>query len=228
MKISEMHLAERPRERLMAHGAQALTDAELLAVFLGTGRKGTSVIALAHELLEQFGGLSNLLNADYKALQKTSGLGSAKYCQLRASLELGHRYITEPLQRGPILSTSIATQHFLINKLRHQKREVFACLFLDSKNKLIAYEELFQGSINSATIHLRIIIERALSHPTMGIIFAHNHPSGDPQPSEADKMLTQNFIEVLSSLDISVKDHIIVGHAKTFSFAERGLITEIP
>ena len=222
MKITDLPLAERPRERLIAQGANALTDAELLAVFLRTGRKGTSAITLAHELLDQFGSLSNLLNADHTALCKTSGLGLAKYCQLRACLELSHRYTTEPLQRGPILTTTLATKHFLINKLRHQKREVFACLFLDSRNRLIAYEELFHGSINSANIHLRIIIERALTHPTVGLIFAHNHPSGDPTPSEADKTLTQDFIKALSPLDISVKDHIIVGNTEVFSFAEMG------
>jgi DNA repair protein RadC len=132
--------------------------------------------------------------------------------------------VQNTLQRGPLLTTTLATKHFLINKLRHHKREVFACLFLDSHNKLIAYEELFHGSVSSATIHLRVIIERALAHPTAGLIFAHNHPSGDPHPSDADKMLTQDFIKALSPLDLSVKDHIIVGHTEAFSFAEAGLM----
>jgi DNA repair protein RadC len=225
MKIADIPFSERPRERLITQGPQALTDAELLAIFLRTGRKGTSAIALAHELLNHFGSLSNLLNADQKTLCKTSGLGIAKYCQLRACLELSHRYTTEPLQRGPLLTTTLATHRFLINKLRHQKREIFACLFLDSRNRLIAYEELFQGSINSANIHLRIIIERALAHPTTSLIFAHNHPSGDPTPSDADKALTHEFIHTFASLDISVKDHIIVGNTEVFSFIEGGLIS---
>lgn len=225
MKITDIPLAERPRERLISQGAHSLTDAELLAIFLRTGRKGSSAISLAHELLDQFGSLSNLLNADQTRLCKTSGLGLAKYCQLRACLELSHRYATEALNRGPLLTTSLSTKRFLINKLRHQKREVFACLFLDSRNRLIAYEELFHGSVNSADVHLRIIIERALSHPTASIIFAHNHPSGDPSPSEADKTITRNFIKVLNALDIAVKDHIIVGNTQTFSFTEGGLLT---
>jgi DNA repair protein RadC len=222
MKIADIPLDERPRERLLAYGAQALTDAELLAVFLRSGSRGKSAITLAHELLDSFGGLSNLLNAEQSAVCKFTGLGSAKYCQLRASLELSHRYTTEPLKRGPILTTTLATQKFLINKLRHQKHEVFACLFLDSRNHLLSYEELFHGTVNSANIHLRTIIERALAHPTVGIIFAHNHPSGDPTPSDADKSLTQDFIKALSVLDISVKDHIIVGNTTSFSFAEEG------
>lgn len=225
MKISDIPLSERPRERLIAYGAEALTDAELLAIFLRTGRRGTSSIALAHELLEQFGGLNNLLNADFNALRKTSGLGSAKFCQLRAGLELTLRYLQEPLQRGPTLSTTIATKQFLIRKMRHFKHETFAVLFLDSHNRLIAYEELFHGTVNSATIHLRIIIERALAHPTVGLIFAHNHPSGDPRPSQADKNLTREFIKALSPLDLVVKDHIIIGNSHAFSFAEEGVIT---
>ncbi len=224
MKISDIPLNERPRERLIAYGAEALTDAELLAIFLRTGRKGHSAIALAHELLEQFGGLNNLLNTDFKTLSKISGLGSAKFCQLRAGLELSLRYLQEPLQRGPSLSTAFATKQFLIRKMRHLKNETFAVLFLDSHNRLIAYEELFRGTVNSTTIHLRIIIERALTHPTVGLIFAHNHPSGDPTPSQADKNLTQEFIKALSPLDLSVKDHIIVGHSNAFSFAEESLI----
>lgn len=226
MRIADIPLDERPRERLIAYGAQALTDAELLAVFLRSGSRGKSAITLAHELLDRFGGLSNLLNAEQSAVCKISGLGVAKFCQLRASLELSHRYTTEPMHRGPILTTTMATQQFLINKLRHQKHEVFACLFLDSRNHLISYEELFHGSVNSANIHLRTIIERALAHPTVGIIFAHNHPSGDPAPSEADKTLTQDFIKALSALDISVKDHIIVGNTASFSFAEEGVLVE--
>lgn len=225
MKISDIPLNERPRERLIAYGAEALTDAELLAIFLRTGRRGTSSIALAHELLEQFGGLNNLLNADFALLCKTSGLGSAKFCQLRAGLELTLRYLQEPLQRGPTLSTTIATKQFLIRKMRHLKNETFAVLFIDSHNRLIAYEELFHGTVNSATIHLRIIIERALAHPTVGLIFAHNHPSGDPYPSQADKNLTQEFIKALSPLDLVVKDHIIIGNSNAFSFAEERLIT---
>lgn len=224
MKISDIPLSERPRERLLYQGAEALTDAELLAVFLRTGRKGASAISVAHELLDHFGSLSNLLNADQVVLCKTSGLGIAKFCQLRACLELIHRYTTEVLNRGPLLTTSLATKRFLINKLRHQKREIFACLFLDSRNRLIAYEELFQGSVNSADIHLRIIIERALRHPTASIIFAHNHPSGDPTPSESDKTITTNFIKVLNTLDIAVKDHIIVGNTEIFSFSEGELL----
>lgn len=225
MKISDIPLNERPRERLIAYGAEALTDAELLAIFLRTGRKGISSIALAHELLDKFGGLNNLLNADFRTLCNTSGLGSAKFCQLRAGLELSLRYLQEPLQRGPTLSTTIATKQFLIRKMRHLKNETFAVLFLDSHNRLIAYEELFQGTVNSTTIHLRIIIERALAHPTVGLIFAHNHPSGDPAPSQADKNLTHEFIKALAALELSVKDHIIIGHTTAFSFAEAGLIT---
>lgn len=224
MTLTDIPLPERPRERLLAHGPQALTNAELIAISLRNGRKGTSAVALAHELLDQFGGLVPLMTAEPHTLLKTRGLGTAKYCQLRAILELAHRYITEPLQHGPLLTSALATKLFLINKLRHQKHEIFACLFLDSRNQLIAYEELFQGGIHSTTIHLRTIIERALAHPTAGLIFAHNHPSGDPHPSPADCDLTQNFIRVLAPLDLSVKDHIIIGHTKAFSFAENGLI----
>jgi DNA repair protein RadC len=153
-------------------------------------------------------------------------LCAAKYCQLRASLELSHRYTTEPLQRGPILTSTLATQQFLINKLRHQKHEVFAYLFLDSRNHLLSYEELFHGTVNSAHTHLRTIIEGALAHPTVGTIFAHNHPFGDPAYSDADKTLTRDFITALSALDISVKDHIIVGNTASFSFAEEGVLME--
>ncbi len=226
MKITDMPLSLRPRERLMALGAHALTDAELLAVFLRSGVKNKSAVALAQDLLDKFGGLCYLLNADYSVLGKVSGLGVAKYCQLRACLELSQRYVTEPLQRGPLLASAIATKKFLINKLRHQKREVFACLFLDSRNRLISYEELFYGTISSANVHLRVIIERALAHPTAGVILAHNHPSGDPMPSGTDIKLTEDLVMALDLLDIVVKDHIIIGNTDSYSFAQASILPE--
>jgi DNA repair protein RadC len=216
--------AERPREKLLQQGAAALTDAELLAIFIRTGVKGRSAIDVARDLLRDFGGLRGLIDADAGSVCKCSGIGIAKYAQIRASLELFERYLLESLDRGDAISDPGKTRRFLKGKLRKYSREVFACMYLDNQHRLIKFEELFYGTIDGASVHAREVVKRALDHNAAAVIFAHNHPSGVAEPSQADRRITDRLKSALLLVDVRVLDHMVVGDREVISFAERGFL----
>ena len=224
MPISEWPVAERPREKLLLRGAEALSDAELLAIFLRTGVAGKTAVDLARELLAEFGSLRDLLTAKQEAFCSAPGLGKAKYAQLQAVLEMGRRYLAENMQRGEALSSSRDTKQYLQARLRDRREEVFCCLFLDNRHHILAFEELFNGTLNGATVYPREVIKRALEHNAAALIFAHNHPSGIAEPSHADKLLTSRLKEALALVDIRVLDHLVVGDGEVVSFSEQGLL----
>ena len=224
MAISDWPTTERPREKLLSLGPQALSDAELLAIFLRTGIAGCDAVELARQLMREYGGLRQLLQADRGRFCATRGLGDAKYAQLQAVLELGRRHLAENLMRSDVLKNPLATQRYLSARLRDYPNEVFACLFLDSRHRVISYEELFRGTIDGASVHPREVLRRALQHNAAAVILAHNHPSGIAEPSDADRRITARLKDALALVDIRVLDHIVVGDQTATSFAECGLI----
>jgi DNA repair protein RadC len=223
MAITDWPADERPREKLLLRGPGALTDAELLAIFIRTGVAGKTSVDLARELLERYGGLRELLSADRKSFCASAGLGQAKYALLQAVLEMGRRHLYETVKRGDVLTSPGATRSYLIVRLRDIPYEVFTCLFLDNRHRVIAYEELFRGTLDGASVHPREVIKRALHHNAAAVILAHNHPSGVAEPSQADERITRRLKEALSLVDIRVLDHMVIGD-EVVSFAERGLI----
>lgn len=223
MAITHWPAEERPREKLLARGADNLSDAELLAIFLRTGVKGKSAVDLARELLDQFGGLRALLRADQETFCAGKGLGEAKFVQLQAVLEIARRHLFESVRRGDPLSNPTETRNYLAMKLREYAFEVFAALFLDNRHRVIAFEELFRGTIDGASVHPREVVRRALHHNAAAVILAHNHPSGVAEPSQADRHITQRLKDALSLIDVRVLDHIVIGD-DTVSLAERGLL----
>jgi DNA repair protein RadC len=220
--IRDWPAAERPREKLIAHGPAALSDAELLAIFLRTGVNGKTAVDLARELLQAFGGLRPLLEADRRRFCDRHGLGTATYVQLQAVLEMARRHLQEQLQREDVLENPDSTRRYLASRLRHLPHEVFACLFLDTRHRVIAFEELFRGTIDGASVHPREVVKHALHHNAAALILAHNHPSGVAEPSRADIQLTRRLVDALALVDIRVLDHLIIGDAETVSLAERG------
>ncbi|MEK6750027.1 MAG: DNA repair protein RadC [Pseudomonadota bacterium] len=224
MAITDWPLEERPREKLLSRGPQALSDAELLAIFLRTGVTGKSAVDLARDLLSEFGSLRSLLNADRRQFCAGHGLGTAKYVQLQAVLEMGRRHLQETLQRSDALQNPDDTRRYLTARLRDYPYEVFACLYLDQRHRVIGFEELFRGTLDGAPVYPREVVKRALAHNAGAMIFAHNHPSGVAEPSRADEAVTQRLKNALSLVDIRVLDHIIVGDGSCVSFAERGLL----
>jgi DNA repair protein RadC len=224
MGINDWPADERPREKLLTRGASALTNAELLAIFLRTGTTGKSAVDLARELLSEFGSLKALLNADREQFCRGLGLGDAKYAQLQAVLEMARRHFSEILQTGDALTSPDITRAYLSTQLRGYTFEVFACLFLDNQHRVIQFEELFRGTIDQASVYPREVIKRALYHNAAAIIFAHNHPSGINEPSRADKLITEKLTQALALLEIRVLDHFIVGNGMPYSFAEHGLL----
>lgn len=224
MGIKQWPAGERPRERLLAQGAEVLSDAELLAIFLRTGLKGRSAVDLARDLLAEFGSLRALLAADRKRLCAARGLGDAKYCQLQAALEIARRFFAETVQRGASLTRPDQARELLVARLRDRPHEVFACLFLDNRHRVLHYSELFRGTIDGAAVHPREVVREALERGAAAVILAHNHPSGVAEPSAADQAITRRLREALNLVDIRVLDHIVVGDGETVSFADRGLI----
>ena len=223
MAITDWPEEERPREKLLAKGSAALSDAELLAIFLRTGIQGKTAVDLSRDLLAAFGGLRQLLNASQSAFCLHKGLGPAKYSQLQAVLEMGRRHLFEHVSRGQALSSPGDTRQFLLAQMRDFRREVFAALFLDQRHRVIRYEALFTGTIDGASVHPREVVKKALSYNAAAIIFAHNHPSGVAEPSMADERITQRLKEALLLVDVRVLDHFVVGD-DIVSFAERGLL----
>ena len=224
MSITEWPEEERPREKLLARGAHALTDAELLAIFLRTGVAGKSAVDLARDLLGELGGIKGLFRADEKGFCARKGLGKAKYAQLQAVLAMSRRYLEEEIQDRDLLTSPEATRAYFKARLHQYAREVFACLFLDNRHRVIRYEELFLGTIDGASVHPREVVRRALELNAAAVIFAHNHPSGVTEPSQADLQITQRLKDALALVDVRVLDHLIIGEGEAASLAELGLL----
>ncbi len=222
MSIKDWPQDERPREKLLAQGPQALSDAELLAIFLRTGCAGLSAVDLARQLLSTFGGLRPLLEASASSFCQGQGLGLAKFTQLQAVLEMSRRHLAAELKRGSVMQSPDNVRAFLTAQLRHLNHEVFAVLFLNSQHQLIAYEQLFTGTIDGAAVYPRELVKRVLHHNASAVILAHNHPSGHTQASAADRAITQKLQAALALLDVPVLDHLIVGEGASLSFAEQG------
>ena len=222
--ITEWPEDERPREKLLMRGAQALTDAELLAIFLRTGVTGKSAVDLAREMLTELRGFQGLFSADEARFCAIKGLGRAKFAQLQAVLEMSRRYTRNEMQRGDVLTSPDATRAFLKAQLYGNPGEVFACLFLDNRHRVLKYEALFHGTIDGASVHPREVVRRALEINAAAVIFAHNHPSGVAEPSQADLRITQRLKDALALVDVRVLDHFIIGDGAGTSMAERGLI----
>lgn len=224
MRITDWPSSERPREKLLARGPGVLSDAELLAIFLRTGVTGLSAVDLARSMLCEHGSLRALLEANQESFCATRGLGKAKYAQLQAVLEMARRYLGEELAARDILSDPAATKHYLQTQLSRKQHEVFAAIFLDTRNQVLAYEELFRGTLDGASVYPREVVKSALAHNAAAVIFAHNHPSGIAEPSRADRDITRRLSDALALVDIRVLDHFVVGYNQTSSFAERGWI----
>lgn len=222
MSIKDWPEGERPREKLLSRGAGALSDAELLAILLRTGVRGSSAVDVARDLLGQFGGLRPLLDADLADCGAANGLGPARFVQLKATLELGRRYLECRLARGDVLSSPEDTRQFLSARLRGYPHEVFACLFLDNRHRVVAFEEMFRGTIDGTSVHPREVVRRALALNAAALIVAHNHPSGVAEPSQADRSLTRRLHDSLALVDLRLLDHLVIGDGESVSFAERG------
>jgi DNA repair protein RadC len=213
---------ERPRERLRACGAQALSDAELLAVWLRTGVRGCSALDLARRLVGELGGLRGVLEAEPGRLLAVPGLGPVRALELQALAEIGRRQVTARLRRGDAVSSPAETRRYLAARLGGYGQEVFAALFMDNRHRLIHYEELFRGTIDGASVHPREVVKRALALNAAALIVAHNHPSGVAEPSRADRAITQRLREAMALVDVRLLDHIVIGDGESVSFAERG------
>jgi DNA repair protein RadC len=225
MTLKDLPPDARPREKLLARGAGALSDAELLALLLRTGTAGRGVLQMAQEVLDSFGGLAGLLHASADDLKRIKGLGgSAKRAELVAVLELARRALAEQLRSQPVFETPGAVKDYLQLQLGQRPHEVFAVLFLDSQHRLIALEELFRGTLSQTSVYPREVALRALHHHAAAVVLAHNHPSGSVQPSRADEVLTQTLKTALGLLDVRVLDHVIVGPGQALSMAEQGLL----
>jgi len=224
MAISDWPSGERPREKLLNKGPRALSEAELLAIVLRTGVAGKSAVDLGRDLLHQYGSLSSLFASDLERLLLTKGLGHAKAVQLQAVIELARRALEEQLEPGVNLNSPKAVRDFLRLALLRQDKEVFLGIFLDAQNRVLATEELSEGTLTQTSVFPREVVKRALRHNAAALIFAHNHPSGLAEPSRADELLTQALKQALTLVDVKVLDHFIVGGSRTMSFAERGLL----
>jgi DNA repair protein RadC len=224
MQITELPEQQRPREKLLHLGPETLTDAELLAIFLRTGVAGMNAIELAESLLKQTHSLHNLFNATQSEFSAIKGMGTAKYAQLQAVMELCKRYLKEPCLRETVFDSPDSVRKYLTMKLRGLGHEVFVVLYLDNQNRLIKDEVLFQGTINAASVYPREVVKAALKMNAASLILAHNHPSGIAEPSQADKLITKKLQQALNLIDVNVLDHLIVAGPSCVSFAERGLI----
>ena len=224
MPITDWPVAERPREKLLERGPQALSDAELLAIFLRTGCRGRTAVDLARDLLGEFGGLRPLLEADPTRFCRCAGLGPAKYAQLQAVLEMSRRHLWETLRRQATLASPADSTAYLSALLRDRPHEVFGCLYLDNRHRVLAFAELFRGTIDGASVHPREVVKEALAANAAAVILVHNHPSGVAEPSQADLALTRRLREALALVEIRVLDHLVVGDGETVSLASRGLL----
>lgn len=224
MSIKDWPATERPRERLLRLGAKHLSDAELLGILIGQGVRHYTAVDIARMALKNADGLVNLLSASPPHFMQHLGFGPAAYCQIQAALELGNRFFAIPLQQRNLLQTPEQTKRFLQSQLQHQSREVFVCLLLDTKCRLIHYQELFQGTVNRTQVHPREVVKLALQYNACGLIVAHNHPSGDPHPSEQDIALTQQLKAALALVEVVLWDHLIIAANGCLALSEYGLI----
>lgn len=222
MAITDWAAEDRPREKLLERGATALSDAELLAIFLRTGVQGCNAVELARQLLTEFGSLRAILTADQQKFCAAKGLGPAKFVQLQAVLEMSQRYLSEQLQRGDPLTSPDLVKRYLQIKLRDRHQEVFALLLLDNQHRVLQFCELFYGTIDAASVYPREIVRTVLKHNAAAVILCHNHPSGVAEPSNADRFITDRIISALKLIDVRVLDHMVIGDGHTASFAERG------
>jgi DNA repair protein RadC len=224
MSIRDWPEDERPREKLLLRGVAALSDAELLALFLGSGRRGRTAVDLGRDLIAEAAGLKPLLECDAATLATRPGVGPAMACRLHAALELGRRYLASDLQRPDALTHPAACADYLRARIAAFPYEVFVCLFLDNRHRVIACEELFRGSIDGASVHPREVVRRCLAHNAAAVVFAHNHPSGVAEPSQADRDITAELKKALAMIDVRVLDHFIIGSGVPTSLATRGLL----
>lgn len=224
MSIKDWPLDERPREKLLARGASALTDAELLAVLLRFGTARRTALDNARDILQCFGSLRKLIASDRERFCAQPGLGLARFAELQAALEIARRQYAEDLRSGPVLTAPRTTRDFLFAHIRDLEHEVFCCLYLDNRHRLLHFAELFRGTIDGASVHPREVVKRALAHNAAAVILAHNHPSGVAEPSQADELITLRLKDALAFVDIRVIDHVIVAGAKVVSLAERGVL----
>jgi DNA repair protein RadC len=224
MSIKLWPSAEKPREKLLAKGAASLSDAELIAISLRIGVKGETAVDLARRALQHFGSLRKFIEADLSSFCQIRGLGPTKYTELQAAFELMRRHLHETLVTGDALNSPQETRGYLTAQIRAYQHEVFACLFLDSRNRVLGFEKLFHGSLTSANVYPRELVKRALFYNAAAVIFAHNHPSGTAEPSQADIEITLQLKQALELIQVQVFDHFIIGNGQTFSFAERGLL----
>jgi DNA repair protein radc len=223
MSIRDWPEGERPREKLLARGSGALSDAELLAVLLGSGVRGKDAIALGRELLVNAGSLGALLGRPDSSV-RAAGLGPAKRARIAAALELARRSLAEQLREAPALGNPRDSGDYLRARLRHLPYEVFGCLYLDNRHRVLAFEELFRGTVDGASVHPREVVRACLAHNACAVIFAHNHPSGVAEPSAADRAITRELREALQLVGVRVLDHLVIGHGAPVSMAARGLI----
>lgn len=215
---------EKPREKLLSRGAQSLSDAELLAIFLRTGTKGKNVLELSREIIHFFGNLKSLFSASEEEFCEIKGLGRAKYVQLQACLEMSQRYIHEQISLQDAMENPDQVKEYIHSKLCGNTNEVFSALFLDNQHRVIAFEELFFGTINASSVHPRVIIQRCLKHNAAAVIVAHNHPSGVAEPSLSDVNITKTIKTALALVDVRLLDHLVVASHQVVSLAERGQV----
>jgi len=222
--LADWPAQERPRERLIALGARALSNTELLAICLRSGCRGKSALQLAGELLSRKQSLTGLFDCEWQDFSSQPGLGMDKYAVLQASMELCRRQMLETLQQQEVLSSSSSTRNYLRAYYRSYKHEVFSCMFLNNQHHIVKVEELFRGTIDGAVVYPREVVKRCLFHNAAAVIFAHNHPSGAAQPSQADIAITRKLQQALNTVEVRVLDHFVVGNPEVVSFAERGLL----
>lgn len=224
MTIKEWPEKERPREKLLQQGASTLSDAELLAIFLRAGVRGKSAVDIGRDLISEFGNLRSILSADQRQFCRMRGLGPVKFAHLQAAMELGRRYLGEKIHRQDAITNPDAVHDFLTSHLRDRGREIFAVLFLDNRHQVIKYEELFYGTLNSASVHPREIVKQVLHHNAAAVIIAHNHPSGIAEPSQSDADITIKIQKALQLIEVRLLDHIIIGNGEFVSLSDRGII----
>ena len=224
LKISAWPAEERPRERLLQYGTAGLSDAEVLAILLGRGVAGMPVIELARVLMQRFGGIRGTLNANQTDLCSVKGIGLAKVAVLLAARECGRRYLRERLRPGVTIGSPADSREFLLASLRDRPHEVFCCLFLDNRHRVLAFDELFRGTIDSAAVYPREIVKQALSRNAAAVILAHNHPSGVAEPSQSDQLITRRIRDALDLVDVRLLDHFVIGDNSCVSLASRGML----
>lgn len=224
MAIHQWPEQSQPRVKLLSLGAEALSDIELLAIFLRTGVKGKSAIALAAELIEYFGSLNAIFSASFEQFAEVKGMGAAKFVQFQAALELSKRYLSESMMETTVLDSPHAVRNYLHQSLKNEPYEKFILIHLDNQHRVLGLEALFTGTIDTAAVYPRVVVDAVIKNRSAAVIFAHNHPSGEPEPSQADILLTKRLKQALMLIDVRTLDHFIIGYERVVSLAERGLL----